>query len=217
MSTHAIPAAMAARPLTVDTPPQLLSTMDQILPWTRLLELARRGQRECSPARLEMLLRIHLVQAWFGFSDHAAEAALFDSRSIGEFVRVGRGDAFTPSAREIHDFRENMERFGAGRAVKTMVDQYLLANRYFLCAGSRIEPVLGRYDQHSGHLERLSAQFEALSPPYELRDILQFNAIYREVFDQLNPAERRRAEQFVERLIDGAASPAHIPRIFGVV
>jgi hypothetical protein len=56
-----------------------------------------------------------------------------------------------------------------------------------------------------------------MSRPYELLEILRFNAIYRDIFRELNPAERQRAEQFVDRLIDGVASPAYVPRIFGVV
>lgn len=206
-----------SKPSAVNSQAAFLSTMDQVLPWTQLRGLARPGQTDCPPARLERMLRIYLVQEWFGLSDQAAETALHDSLSIRAFAGVDQGNIFMPSAREIREFRECMDSGAAGRTVKAKVDRYLLANRYFLRSGSRIDPVLGRYDQQTGYLRPLADYFERMSRPYELREILQFNAIYRDLFEQLNAAERQRAEQFVEHLIDGAASPDYVPRIFGVV
>jgi IS5 family transposase len=191
--------------------------MDQALPWTRLLGLAHTSRSDCPPARLECLLRIYLVQSWFGLSDHGVETALHDSLSIRSFAGLDDGIILPPNEREIRDFRDRMGREGIKKAVKAMVHQYLLANRYFLREGSRIDPVLGRYDEHTGYFGRLAAQFEAMSRPYQLRDILRFNAIYREVFDVLNAAEKQRAEHFVERLIDGVACPSYVPKILGVV
>jgi Transposase domain (DUF772) len=211
------PSSSEPEPSTGNGHAAFLSTMDRILPWTKLLGLTGTIHNDCPPTRLARLLRIYLVQGWFGLSDRGAEAALHDSISIREFVGVDRANVLTPDASEIHDFRESLENRGIRRSVKATVDHYLLANRYFLREGSSIAPVLGRYDDHSGFLGRLAEHFDAISPPYELSEILRFNAIYREIFTDLNPAERQRAEQFVERLIEGAASPAYVPRIFGVV
>ena len=217
MSPDPIHSASEPKPLPVTSHGAFLSTMDQVLPWTKLLGLVRPSQSDCPLARLERMLKIYLVQGWFGLSDHAAETALHDSLSIREFVGVDEVNIFTPNLLEIQAFRQRLESGGARKTVQATVNQYLLANRYFLREGSRIDPVLGRYDEHTGYLGHLAAHFEAMSRPYQLKEILRFNAIYREVFNALNAAEKQCAEQFVERLIDGVACATYIPKIFGVV
>lgn len=194
-----------------------LSTMEHVLPWTKLRSLTGPCQPGVPSSELEGMLRIYLVQAWFGLSDPGAEAALHDSLSIRRFVGGDQRQMSMPCARIIGDFRERMDRSAARHEVNALVGHYLLANRYFLRKGSRIDPVLGRYDEHTGYLRRLAEHFQSMSSPYELRDIKRFNAIYREIFAHLNAAERQRAEHLVERLIEGVASPDYVPMIFGVV
>ncbi len=217
MHPYPIHSAPESKPSTANSHVALLSTMNQVLPWTKLRKLARPSQTDCPPERRDLMLRIYLVQGWFGLSDQAIETALHDSLSIRAFVGIDRDNIFVPNAWEIQGFRERMDRGGARQAVKATIDQYLLANRYFVREGSRVDPVLGRYDEHTGYLGRLAEHFERMSSPYELREILRFNAIYREIFHELNPAERQRAEQFVEQLIESVACPSYIPKIFGVV
>jgi hypothetical protein len=54
--------------------------------------------------------------------------------------------------------------------------------------------------------------------PYQLKDILAFNAIYRRSYSRLTRWEKRRVEnEFVEALIHGVEAPKLKSKIFGVV
>jgi transposase len=217
MHTTQVATREASAATPGNTYASLLSLMDSVLPWKKLNALARIQGSGFPAARTETLLRIYLVQEWFGLSDDATEAALHDSISIRAFVRLDALYGDPPDLSVIRRFRQQLNSWEGRPSIRSTVDQYLLANRYFVRNGSRLEPVLVRYDQQSGLLGPLAEQFQRMSTPYQLADILRFNAIYRQVYSELNPAERQRAEQFVDRLIDGVACRSYVSRIFGVV
>jgi hypothetical protein len=200
-----------------DTNAQFLSVMDSIMPWPKLRNLMQGEITDIPAVRLESLLRLYLVQHWFGLCDWAVVTALHDSQSIQTFAGFEQHNLALPGRTEIAEFHRRLDGAGIASRIKAMVDRYLLANRYFLKPGSHRDPVLVRYDEESGRLAPLAEHFRRMARPYELKEILEFNGIYRRVFHDLNPAERRLAERYVERLIDNAANPQYVPRIFGVV
>ena len=74
-----------------------LAEMDQVVPWKALLGLiepfypvAGRGRR---PYPLETMLRVHLMQNWFGLSDPAMEEALYEIASMRRFARLSLSEA----------------------------------------------------------------------------------------------------------------------------
>ncbi|MDE0291913.1 MAG: transposase [Candidatus Dadabacteria bacterium] len=71
---------------------RFLEKMDEILPWEPLLEpilsgypKSRRGRRPFSP---RIMLRIYLMQQWYGLSDPAMEESLYDVESMRRFAGV---------------------------------------------------------------------------------------------------------------------------------
>jgi transposase, IS5 family len=69
-----------------------LSEMDQVVPWKSLMNLiepfyplAGRGRQ---PYPLETMLRVHLMQNWFGLSDPGMEEALYEVASMRQFARL---------------------------------------------------------------------------------------------------------------------------------
>ena len=67
-----------------------LEEMDQVVPWKLLLGLiqpiypeAGRGRH---PYPLETMLRVHLMQNWFGLSDPAMEEALYEITPMRVFA-----------------------------------------------------------------------------------------------------------------------------------
>jgi len=201
----------------IDSHGSFLSIMDSILPWPRLRELILSETGEIPAAPLECLLRLYLVQCWFGFRDEAALAALQDSRSIQAFAGFTKRELASLIPSELADFRQRLEVNGITQKVRAMVDSYLSANGYSLEAGSHRDPLLITDEEHTATLAPLAEHFMRMARPYELEPILEFNRIYRHVFYELSPAERRVAERYVERLIGSVADPGYIPRIFGVV
>jgi hypothetical protein len=70
---------------------------------------------------------------------------------------------------------------------------------------------------YSEHFNELRTFFQSLQPPYTLHHIREFNAIYRRIYPALSREEKRRAEDFVDSLIEGLERKDWAPKIFGVV
>ena len=61
---------------------EFLDEMDRVVPWGALVELivpfAPEGRTGRPPFAVQLMLRIHFLQQWFGLSDPAMEEALHD-------------------------------------------------------------------------------------------------------------------------------------------
>ena len=71
---------------------ELLSEMDRMVPWALLLKViepfypvAGRGRH---PYPVATMLRVHLMQNWFGLSDPAMEEALYEISSMRQFAKL---------------------------------------------------------------------------------------------------------------------------------
>ena len=70
---------------------------------------------------------------------------------------------------------------------------------------------------HSESFDQLRSLFMSFEPPYDLKDIRDFNDLYRGIYPVLSGEERRRAEDFVDAMIAGVERREWASRIFGVV
>ena len=109
---------------------QFLEEMDSIIPWKELTEVIEpfypkpkgAGRR---PIGIERMLRIHFIQHWFNLSDPAAEEALYDSRSLRQFVGIDLGREPVPDETTICKFRHLMEGHNLADRQLYLVNQYL--------------------------------------------------------------------------------------------
>ncbi len=69
-----------------------LAEMDKVVPWDSLLKviapfypIAGRGRR---PYPVQTMLRVHLMQNWFGLSDPAMEETLYEISSMRKFALI---------------------------------------------------------------------------------------------------------------------------------
>jgi IS5 family transposase len=88
-----------------------LAEMDKVVPWDSLLKViapfypfAGRGRR---PYPVQAMLRVHLMQNWFGLSDPAMEEALYEISSMRKFARLGL--QAIPDETTILNFRRMIE------------------------------------------------------------------------------------------------------------
>lgn len=74
---------------------EFLDEMDLLIPWSELLKLiaphAPAGKTGRPPYSTEVMLRIHLVQQFFGHSDPGMEEALHDIPLYQEFAHLDAG------------------------------------------------------------------------------------------------------------------------------
>ena len=92
---------------------EFLSEMDLVIPWADLVALiqphASAGKTGRPPFAIETMLRIHLLQQFFGLSDPAAEEMLYDMPLYREFARIDAGCDRLPDQRTIRRFRHLSE------------------------------------------------------------------------------------------------------------
>jgi IS5 family transposase len=114
---------------------KFLQEMEQVVPWSlwagRIAPhypTAGRGRR---PFALEAMLRIHLMQQWFGYSDPAMEEALHDVPMLREFAGLDAGEEAMPDETTILKFRRLLE---THRLAQSLFDEtaVLLAERGLL-------------------------------------------------------------------------------------
>ena len=92
---------------------RFLAEMEQVVPWTQLVERLRplypKGERGRPPIGLERMLRIHFLQQWYGLADEAMEDALYDSQALRGFAGIDLMVASVPDATTIMNFRHWLE------------------------------------------------------------------------------------------------------------
>ena len=93
---------------------KFLDEMEQVVPWQRWVDriaphypVVGRGRR---PFPLETMLRIHLMQQWFGYSDPAMEEALHEVPLLRSFAGLDAGEDAMPDETTILKFRRLLER-----------------------------------------------------------------------------------------------------------
>ena len=90
-----------------------LAEMERVVPWRRLEALiephypvAGKGRK---PYPLSTMLRIHLLQHWYGYSDPGMEEALHDIPMLRRFAGLDAGESHMPDETTILNFRHLLE------------------------------------------------------------------------------------------------------------
>ena len=92
---------------------KFLSEMDQVIPWSRLLDVIKPHYPEAGngrpPMGLAKMLRIYFLQQWYNLSDPAIEEALYDSETMRRFVGIENGQDTIPDESTVCLFRHLLE------------------------------------------------------------------------------------------------------------
>lgn len=126
-----------------------LSEMEDVVPWQDLQELiaphypkplaADAAGRRSYP--LPVMLRVHLMQNWFGYSDPAMEEALYDSASARRFAGLTLTRAI-PDETTILNFRHLLERHDLAVRVLECVNRYLSDQGLLLRTGTIVDATI---------------------------------------------------------------------------
>ena len=126
---------------------KFLNDMERIIPWKELTALIepfypkpdRAGR---PPVGIERMLRIYFLQHWFQLSDPGAEEALYDTRSLREFVGIDLGQEPVPDETTILNFRHLLERHNLGDGLFHCVNQYLEENGMKVARGTIVDATI---------------------------------------------------------------------------
>jgi IS5 family transposase len=121
-----------------------LAEMEQVVPWHTLLKViepfypvAGRGRR---PYALLAMLRVHLMQNWFGLSDPATEEALYEITSMRKFAGL-KLDAI-PDETTILNFRRLIEANELAPMIFDRVNAHLTRKGLMLKRGSIVDATI---------------------------------------------------------------------------
>jgi IS5 family transposase len=122
-----------------------LGEMEQVVPWKVLLKLiepfyplAGRGRH---PYPLETMLRVHLMQNWFGLSDPAMEEALYEITPMRAFARLSLTEPI-PDETTILNFRHLLETHELAPEILSRVNAYLARKGLLLKRGSIVDATI---------------------------------------------------------------------------
>jgi IS5 family transposase len=122
-----------------------LDEMEQVVPWTALLKIiephypmAGRGRQ---PYPLQTMLRVHLMQNWFGLSDPAMEEALYEISSMRGFSRLSLTQAI-PDETTILNFRRIIESHELAPMILDKVNAHLARKGLMLKRGSIVDATI---------------------------------------------------------------------------
>ena len=122
-----------------------LEEMEQVVPWQRLLELVDPHYPKAGNGRhpypLETMLRIHLMQNWFGYSDPAMEEALYEIAPLRGFARLKLPEAI-PDETTILNFRHLLEAHGLSHAFLAAINAHLSQAGLLLRQGTIVDATI---------------------------------------------------------------------------
>jgi IS5 family transposase len=125
---------------------EFLDEMNLVIPWSELLSLiaphAPAGKTGRPPFATEVMLRIHLLQQFFGHSDPAMEEALHDIPLYQEFARLDAGMTRLPDESTILRFRHMLEAHGLGQQILATVNAKLIDRGLMLKTGTVVDATL---------------------------------------------------------------------------
>jgi IS5 family transposase len=123
-----------------------LAEMERIIPWQRLIALVEpvypkpgNGRR---PYPLGTMLRIHLLQHWYGYSDPAMEDALHEVPLLRRFAGLDAGESRMPDETTILNFRHLLETHQLAESLFQEVVSLLTERGLILHEGTIVDATL---------------------------------------------------------------------------
>ncbi|AZZ47428.1 IS5/IS1182 family transposase [Pseudomonadaceae bacterium SI-3] len=121
-----------------------LIEMDRVVPWTGLIALIEphypkgEGGRPAYP--LMAMLRVHLLQNWFGYSDPAMEEALYETTILRQFA--GLNLERIPDETTILNFRRLLEKHELAADILAVINGHLGDHGLSLRQGTIVDATL---------------------------------------------------------------------------
>ena len=125
---------------------RFLAEMEAVVPWDALLALiepaypkAGNGRR---PYPLKAMLRIHLLQNWYSYSDPAMEEALYEVTPLRRFAGLSLTRGGIPDETTILNFRRLLENNNLAPALLAAVNQHLGDHNLLLRQGTIVDATI---------------------------------------------------------------------------
>lgn len=126
---------------------QALEEISRVIPWKVLCKVIEpyypkgKGGRPAKP--LELMLKIHCLQQWYGLSDPGMEDAIYDRNSFQQFLKLDLLDDTTvPDETTILTFRHLLEKHELSKQLFEAINTYLQEKGLLLTRGTIVDATL---------------------------------------------------------------------------
>jgi IS5 family transposase len=123
-----------------------LAEMERVVPWRRLEALIEPhypvGGKGRQPYPLAVMLRVHLLQHWYGYSDPGMEEALHDIPLLRRFAGLDAGVSRMPDETTILNFRHLLEAHQLAESLFQEVVSILTEQGLILREGTIVDATL---------------------------------------------------------------------------
>ena len=128
---------------------KFLDEMLTAIPWQRLGDKIKpyyfsndntKGGRP--PFELDLILKIHCMQQWFGLSDPGMEDAIYDRNSFQKFLNIDLMAGGVPDETTILNFRHLLEKHDLAKALFEEINSYLEEKNLLLKEGTVVDATL---------------------------------------------------------------------------
>ena len=140
-----------------------LTEMEQVVPWDTLLSR--------QPYPLATMLRVHLMQTWFGLSDPAMEEALYEIASMRQFARLPLTKAI-PDETTILNVRHRLEQNELAPEIFARINAHLQRKGLMVKRGSIVDATIisAPISTKNAERERAPEASDEEGQPVVLRD-----------------------------------------------
>ncbi len=125
---------------------EFLMTMDSLLPWEEWAERIRpcypSGKRGRPPRGIETMLRMYLLQKWYGLSAEALEDTINDSYAMRLFMGIDFLSQQVPGSSTLGRFRRILKKQGLDEKISRDITDRLQENGLLLQKKNVTEPFL---------------------------------------------------------------------------
>ena len=121
----------------------LLKKADVLFPWVeQVAPYYPKGRSGRQPRAIETMLRMALLQRWFGLSDAAAEEAILDSYAMKRFMHIDFMQSQPPDATTLRRFNALLKKRGLDTVIEQDMRRILKEKKLTLRRGSLADPML---------------------------------------------------------------------------
>ena len=125
-----------------------LAEMEQVVPWDGPVALIEPGYPKAGKGRgscpFQAMLRVHLMQNWFGYSDPAMEEALYELAPLRHFAGLSLAHGSVPDETTILNFRRLLETHALAATMLATINAYLTGRGLLLRQGTIVDATIIR-------------------------------------------------------------------------
>lgn len=126
---------------------KFLADMERVVPWARLIAVIEplyptSGRVGRQPVGVAKMLRMYLLQQWYGLADEALEDAIYDSQALRDFVGIDLSRESVPDATTLLKFRRLLVTNDLTKALFEEINAHLAEQGLLMRAGTIVDAAI---------------------------------------------------------------------------